>query len=51
MDSLFEAVPEAITNLYAAKGEKVVVTFAKDDSEFYPWVAIPAEVAAQFAAN
>lgn len=32
MESLFKAIPEAIRNLYAAKGEDVVITFAKDNS-------------------
>ena len=50
-DALFEAVPQAITDLYAAKGVKVVVTSAKDDSDFYPWVAIPAEVARGLASG
>jgi hypothetical protein len=45
LDALFKAIPQAIKDLYAAKGIEVVVTIAKDDSEFYPWVAIPAEVA------
>ena len=46
LETLFEAIPQAITDLYAAKGIEVVVTIAKDDDpEFYPWVAIPAEVA------
>ena len=50
LDALFEAIPREITNLYAAKGMKVVVTGAKDASEYYPWVAIPSEVARGFAA-
>ena len=46
IDELDEAIPEAIAELYAAAcGVKVVVTKAKDDSEFIPWVAIPAHVA------
>jgi hypothetical protein len=45
IDELDEAIPEAIAELYAASGVKVVVTKAKDDSEFIPWVAIPAHVA------
>jgi hypothetical protein len=52
VDALFEAVPQAITELYAAMGVDVVVTIAKnDDPDFYPWVAIPAEVAARLAAH
>jgi hypothetical protein len=51
-DALFEAVPRAITDLYAAMGIDVVVTIAKnDDPEFYPWVAIPTEVAARLVAQ
>lgn len=52
VDALFKAVPQAITELYAAMGVDVVVTIAKnDDPDFYPWVAIPAEVAARLAAH
>jgi hypothetical protein len=50
VDDLFEAVPQAIADLYAAKGVKVVVTSAKDTSDFYPWVAIPAETVHSLAA-
>jgi hypothetical protein len=46
IDALDEAIPGAIAELYEAIcGAKVVVTKAKDDSEFYPWVAIPAHIA------
>jgi hypothetical protein len=46
IEALFEAIPQEIANLYASKGVEVVVTIAKDDNpEFYPWVAIPADVA------
>jgi hypothetical protein len=45
MDALFEAIPEAIADHYRVKGQDVVVTFAHDTSEFYPWVAIPTETA------
>ena len=52
IDALDEAIPQAITNLYAASGHKVVVTKAKnDDPEFYPWVAIPADVARRAVEN
>jgi hypothetical protein len=46
IEALFNAIPQEIANLYAAKGVEVVVTIAKDDNpDFYPWVAIPADVA------
>jgi hypothetical protein len=46
IDALDEAIPQAIAELYEAVcGAKVVVTKAKDNSEFYPWVAIPAHIA------
>ena len=52
LEALFEAVPQAITDLYAAKGIEVVVTIAKDDDpDFYPWVAIPAAVARTLTAH
>jgi hypothetical protein len=52
LETLFKAIPQAITDLYAAKGIDVVVTIAKDDDpEFYPWVAIPAEVAKGLVAH
>jgi hypothetical protein len=52
VEGLFNAIPQAITDLYAAKGMEVVVTSAKDDNpEFYPWVAIPASVARSLAAH
>jgi hypothetical protein len=46
IDTLDVAVSTAIVSLYEACGEKVVVTKAQDgDPQFFPWVAIPAEVA------
>jgi hypothetical protein len=46
IDALDETIPKVITNMYAACGIHVVVTKAQDDDpEFYPWVAIPAEIA------
>lgn len=52
LETLFEMIPQDIASLYAARGMKVVVTIAKDDDpEFYPWIAIPAEVAKGLAAN
>ena len=52
IDDLDVAISKAITDLYAATGETVVVTKAQDDDpEFFPWVAIPAEVAEEVIAN
>jgi hypothetical protein len=52
IDDLDIAISKAITDLYAATGETVVVTKAEDgDPEFFPWVAIPAEVAEEVIAN
>jgi hypothetical protein len=46
VDALNEAIPQAIADLYAAQDIEVVVTMGKDaDPVFYPWVAIPTEVA------
>jgi len=46
IDELEAAISRGIADLYAACGETVVVTKAQDgDPDFYPWVAIPAEVA------
>jgi hypothetical protein len=46
IDALDAAIPRVITDMYAACGVHVVVTKARDeDPEFYPWVAIPADVA------
>ena len=49
LDALDEAIPREITKLYAASGDEVVVTKARnDDPVFYPWVAIPVDVARRF---
>jgi len=51
IDALDLAIPLAITDLFAARDIEVVVTKAKnDDPVFYPWVAIPADIARSFAA-
>lgn len=48
IDALDVAIPKVIVDMYAACGINVVVTKAQDDDpEFYPWVAIPAEIARQ----
>jgi hypothetical protein len=52
IDDLDVAISKAIADLYAASGETVVVTKAQDDDpEFFPWVAIPTEVAEKVIAN
>lgn len=52
LEALFEAIPQAIADLYAARGIEVVVTIAKDDDpEFFPWVAIPTAVARNLVAH
>jgi hypothetical protein len=52
IDDLDVAISKGITDLYAACGVSVVVTPAQDDDpEFFPWVAIPAEVAEKVIAN
>lgn len=46
LDALDEAIPQAIAGLYAACGVDVVVMKAKnDDPVFFPWVAVPTEIA------
>jgi predicted RNase H-like HicB family nuclease len=46
IDELDQVIPQAIAELLEAMcGAKVVVTKAKDDSEFHPWVAMPLAVA------
>lgn len=46
IDDLDVSVCKSIQALYAACGESVVVAKAQDaDPEFFPWVAIPSEVA------
>lgn len=45
-DALERAIPKAITALYRACGERVVVTRLEDGGgDVQPWVAFPAEVA------
>ena len=45
-DALDVSIPKVITDMYAACGVKVVVTKAQDDDpNFFPWVAMPAEIA------
>jgi hypothetical protein len=52
IDDLDEAISKGITDLYEACGEIVVVTKAQDsDPDFFPWVAIPAEVAERVMAR
>jgi hypothetical protein len=52
IDDLDIAISKAITELYAASGETVVVAKAQDDDpDFFPWVAIPSEVAEKVIAN
>jgi hypothetical protein len=46
IDDLDASISKSIADLYAARGENVIVTKARDaDPDFFPWVAIPAEVA------
>lgn len=46
LDDIREAIPQAITEMYAVCGEDVLVTPAEDGSDFdQPWIAIPADVA------
>jgi hypothetical protein len=46
IDALYKAIPEAITNLYAACGEHVIVEQAeKLEDDLTPWVAFPAAIA------
>jgi hypothetical protein len=46
MDALRDAIPDAIRDLYAACGVRVVVTPAEDsDPDYYPWVATPFDLA------
>jgi hypothetical protein len=52
IDELDEAISKSITDLYAVCGVSVVVTKAQDDDpDFFPWVAIPAEVADRVIAS
>lgn len=51
-EDVYRDIPRAITELYAACGEEVVVSPVEDDSEFeHPWVAVPAVVAKQALAH
>lgn len=46
LDMLYQAIPEAIVDMYKALGTQIVVTQAEDDDDdLKPWVAIPAEMA------
>lgn len=46
LDALEGAIAGAITDLYAAVGETVVVSKVEDDGDdLHPWVAFPADVA------
>jgi hypothetical protein len=46
IDDLDAAISQGISDLYAACGVSVFVAKAQDsDPDFFPWVAIPAEVA------
>ena len=47
MEELREAIPQAITDMYLACGEKVLVSSLKPDEllEDDRWVAFPAEIA------
>ena len=50
MASLWAEVPGAIRDLYAAAGEKVVVTRVEDsDPDAYPFAAIPEQILAERA--
>ena len=50
MNTLWERVPGAIKDLYAATGTSVVVTQARDeDPHTYPFAAIPTEILPQLA--
>lgn len=45
LQALDEAIPKAIADLYLAKGVRVVVSKADDDTEDQPWIAFPVELA------
>jgi hypothetical protein len=52
VDALEVAIPNAVKALYAACGERVIVTRAVDDGNaegYEPWVAMPAEIAVKQA--
>jgi len=47
LEALYEAIPQAISELYGACGTDAKVVQAEGDSTDYsPWVAIPADLAA-----
>ncbi len=54
LEDLEAAIPKAVIELYAACGERVIVTKAEDDggddAGYEPWVAMPAEIAVKAAA-
>jgi hypothetical protein len=46
VDQLYKAIPKAISDLYEACGERVVVSLLDDKHDPYiPWVAFPVEIA------
>lgn len=46
MASLYDAIPQAISDLFEVQGTKVIVAAAERDGEaLRPWIAMPAEVA------
>lgn len=52
LSDIREAIPQAITEMYAVCGQDVLVTPAEDGSDFdQPWIAIPAEIAKRALAH
>lgn len=52
LDAVEEAVPSAITDLYAACGEEVVVTRLDEDrDQLHSWIAFPAQLAREALAS
>ena len=52
LDALDQAIPQAITDLYLACGESVIVTrLDEDEDHLHGWVAVPAAVASQALAK
>lgn len=45
VDALWRTVPDAITQMYAACGERVMVTWVDNPDEHQSCVAVPVEVA------
>jgi hypothetical protein len=47
IDKLYEAIPRAISDLYRAVGEQMIVTPMErgDDDQLKPWVAVPLAIA------